>query len=286
MKHLALIINEAQLDKLKIFYEPFMTTVSQPYVSFAAIHDQTRITAFANGKIILQGDNSTNEYVLIRTILGQKNYSAIGSAVIGTEDIFGPLIVCTAYTSTEDINFLRSFKINNIATLTNKQIIEIGPIIAKKFTHSITILDPETYNSLIKNDFTVNRIKARLFNLMFIKTSAKLKTEVPTLLEQFCLPTHYFNYLKDETFVFRDVYFSSEATELNYSMLAANIIARYAFIVNLHQLSKKLEIKLKLGHSKETVEQFVELYHNLGATELTKIAKLNLKQVNKLNLKF
>src|SRR5690606_3810866 len=124
------------------------------------------------------------------------------------------------------------------------KIVQLGPQIAKRLNHSITILSPSKYNSLVKEGMNLNKIKALLHNHMIIKTTSKVEKQVPVIVDQFCLPTHYFNYLKDEKLIYRDIEFHTKAESVHLSVAAASIIARYAFLVKMHEYSKHLNLSL------------------------------------------
>lgn len=283
MKHYSIVLNEQQLKKLSQFYQPYLTDVKKPYVAFTAVHNQVRITAFTTGKLLIQGESLDKELSSIKALLGIKKYAAIGSDEVGTGDVFGPIVVCSCYTSVEDLDFLESLNVRDSKNMTNRTILEIGSQIANKLSHSIAILSPEKYNALSKQGMNLNKMKALLHNHMIMKTTSKISEAVPVILDQFCLPTHYFNYLKDEKLVYRNIEFHTKAESVHLSVAAASIIARYAFLVKMRELSKSTGYKLKLGASREVDEQLKEIYDNLGAEILPKIAKCNFKNVTKQN---
>ncbi|MBN3490481.1 ribonuclease HIII [Acholeplasma equirhinis] len=285
MKSYTLSLTNEQLEELKQFYHNYQQKVNQPYLSFVAVHNDVRINAFTSGKVVLQGEEINSELVTIKSYLNIKNYSAIGSDEVGTGDVFGPVVVCTVYTSVDDLDFLESLNVRDSKTIKNKDIIRLGPIIAKRLTHSLVILSPEKYNETFKDGYNLNKIKALLHNHMIIKTTSKVNETVPVILDQFCLPNHYFNYLKDEKLVYRDIEFHTKAESIHLSVAAASIIARYAFLAKMHTLSKELGISLKLGAGKEVDEQLKEIVSEKGTAILPKIAKMNYKNITKMNLR-
>lgn len=284
MRNYTISLSSEQLEQLKQFYSNYLLNVDQPYVYFVAHHNDTRINAFKSGKVLLQGEEINPELVAIKSFLNITNYAAIGSDEVGTGDALGPVIVCSAYTSLEDLEWLDKLGVRDSKTMTNKEIIKLGPIIAKRLTHSIVILSPEKFNEQTQKGLNMNKIKALLHNHMIIKTTSKVEAAVPVIIDQFCLPTHYFNYLKDEKLVYRDLEFYTKAESVHLSVASASIIARYAFLVKMHQYSKKFNMKLKLGASKEVDLQIKEIYDTHGIDTLGKIAKMNFKNVTKQNL--
>ncbi len=277
-------LSSVQLEALKQFYNNYLLKVNQPYLFFVAVHNDTRINAFNSGKVLLQGDEINSELVAIKSFLNIKHYPAIGSDEVGTGDVFGPVVVCSCYTSLDDLAYLEKLNVRDSKSMSNRDIIKLGPVIAKRLTHSLIILSPEKYNEKTKEGLNLNKIKALLHNHMIIKTTSKVEESVPVILDQFCLPTHYFNYLKDEKLVYRDIEFHTKAESVHISVAAASIIARYAFLVKMHQFSKETGFPLKLGASKEVDEQVKQIYDDKGLDTLVKISKMNFKNITKQNL--
>ncbi len=127
-------------------------------------------------------------------------------------------------------------------------------------------------------------MKALLHNQAIIKTSSKLKETVPVILDQFCTPQLYYNYLKDETLVYRDIDFHTKAEQVHLSVAAASIIARYAFLVKMQQYSQKIGIKLLKGASKEVDEMVKTIFEKKGQKQLHNVTKMNFKNVTKQDL--
>ena len=127
-------------------------------------------------------------------------------------------------------------------------------------------------------------MKALLHNQGIVKTSSKLKESVPVILDQFCTPQLYFNYLKDETLVYRDIDFHTKAESVHLSVAAASIIARYAFLVKMKQYSQKIGMNLPKGAGKEVDEAIQTLFEKKGTKGLNLIAKMNFKNVTKQDL--
>ena len=168
--------------------------------------------------------------------------------------------------------------------MSDQQIIDIAQIIAKKLVHSLLILPPSKYNKLVKDGYNLNKIKALLHNQAIIKTSSKLKENVPVILDQFCTPQLYYNYLKDETLVFRDIEFHTKAESVHLSVAAASIIARYAFLVKMKQYSQKLGMNLPKGAGKEVDEAVKNIFDKKGVKNLNLVTKMNFKNVTKQDL--
>ncbi len=284
MKHYTLAVTETELEKLHKVYINHLVEDKNPYLSFHAVHNDIIILGYKTGKVLMQGAEVSHELIAIKNHLGRKDYEAVGSDEVGTGDVFGPIVVCSVYASKEDIAFLENLNVRDSKNMTDAQIIDIAPVLAKKLTHSLLILTPTKYNKLTKQGYNLNKIKALLHNQAIIKTTSKLKRQVPVILDQFCTPQLYYNYIKDETLVYRDINFHVRAEQIHLSVAAASIIARYAFLVKMDQYSKKLGIKLLKGASKDVDEVISDIFHNHGEKQLALVTKMNFKNVTKQNL--
>lgn len=280
MANYSLSISPEQLNILIQAYKSFERDHSNQYVAFSAVKNGLTIHAYKTGKVLLQGDFE-QELSHIKSILGIETYAAIGSDEVGTGDLFGPIVVCSAYVSKTDIAFLESLGVKDSKAMTDTMISKIGPILANRLIHSILILNPEKYNEMVRKGYNMNKIKAYLHNHAIIKTSEKLTEKVPVILDQFCEPPIYFNYLKTEKLIYRDINFYTKAESVHISVAAASIIARYAFLAKMQQFSKFIGLNLLKGAGSEVDKQLVEIYKSRGYQALPPITKLNFKNLTK-----
>ena len=284
MKHYTISVSQNELETLQQVYQYHTIEASNPYLFFQAVHNDVEILAYKTGKVLLQGKEVTPELIAIKQHLNREDYAAIGSDEVGTGDVFGPVVVCSLYASGEDLEYLEQLNVRDSKNMSDKQIIMIAPKIAKKFIHSLLILTPKKYNDLVKKGMNMNKIKALLHNQAIIKTSSKLDRTVPVILDQFCTPQLYFNYIKDETLIYRDIDFHVRAEQVHLSVAAASIIARYAFLVKMNEYSTKLGLTLLKGASKDVDAQIKELHKIKGLNGLSLVAKMNFKNIMKQNL--
>ncbi|MFA7423299.1 MAG: DUF3378 domain-containing protein, partial [Acholeplasmataceae bacterium] len=193
MKHYTMSVTENELEKLNKVYQYHQVEDKNPYLLFHAKHNDIDILGYKTGKVLLQGAEITHELVAIKTHLNKEDYAAIGSDEVGTGDVFGPIVVCSAFVNKSEIPFLEELNVRDSKNMSDQQIIDIAQIIAKKLVHSLLILPPSKYNKLVKDGYNLNKIKALLHNQAIIKTSSKLKENVPVILDQFCTPQLYYN---------------------------------------------------------------------------------------------
>lgn len=284
MKHYTMSVTDKELEKLNKVYQYHQVEDKNPYLLFHAKHNDIDILAYKTGKVLLQGQEVTHELVAIKTHLNKEDYAAIGSDEVGTGDVFGPIVVCSVFVNKSEIPLLEELGVKDSKNMTDQKIIEIAPKLAKKLLHSLLILPPSKYNKLVSEGYNLNKMKALLHNQGIVKTSSKLKESVPVILDQFCTPQLYFNYLKDETLVYRDIDFHTKAESVHLSVAAASIIARYAFLVKMKQYSQKIGMNLPKGAGKEVDEAIQTLFEKKGTKGLNLIAKMNFKNVTKQDL--
>ena len=284
MKHYTISVSETELKKLHQVYQHHTIKDDNQYLLFHAVHHNIDILAYKTGKVLLQGDEITHEMIAIKQHLEREDYEAIGSDEVGTGDVFGPIVVCALYASLSDIAFMESLNVRDSKNMNDKTIASLGPKIAKKMTHSLLILTPKKYNSLVNKGYNLNKIKALLHNQAIIKTTSKVNKEVPVIIDQFCTPQLYFNYVKDETLVYRNVDFHVRAEQVHLAVAAASIVARYAFLAKMSEYQQKLGVKLPKGAGKEVDEQVFDIHKQKGLETLKLVAKMNFKNVTKQNL--
>lgn len=283
MPNYSLSVSQEQLSALLNEYKTYEKENSNQYILFQASKEGVLIQGYKSGKVVLQGDYQ-NELEYIKSVLGIESYQAVGSDEVGTGDLFGPIVVCSCFTSLDDIKYLESLGVRDSKNMTDNQIIKLGPILAKKLIHSILILTPEKYNEMIRKGFNMNKIKAYLHNQSILKTVEKLEGDVPVIVDQFCDPSVYFNYLKGEKSVFKKIEFYTKAESVHISVAAASIIARYAFLAKMQQYSKFIGVKLLKGAGAEVDRQLIEIYRSRGYKSLRPITKLNFKNLTKNNV--
>ncbi|HOI85350.1 MAG TPA: ribonuclease HIII [Acholeplasmataceae bacterium] len=281
MKFYTINVSEVELEKLHRVYQYHVVEDQNPYLLFHAVHNMIDILAYKTGKVLLQGKEITHELISIKKHLGREDYAAIGSDEVGTGDVFGPIVVCSAYADINDIAFLESLNVRDSKNITDKMIIQMAPKIAKRVVHSLLILPPKKYNELASQGYNLNKIKALLHNQAIVKTTSKLEHQVPVIVDQFCTPQLYFNYIREETLIYRDIDFHTKAEQVHLSVAAASIIARYAFLVKMKEYSEKIGVDLLKGAGKDVDDQIRQVVEIKGQHILPLIAKVNYKNITK-----
>lgn len=281
MKHFSMPVNDNELKKLHKLYQHHLVDDDNQYLVFHAKHNETHVLAYATGKVLLQGEEITSELILIKKHLNKVDYAAIGSDEVGTGDVFGPVVVCTAFVSKEDIPYLEQLGVKDSKNISDDDILTIGSKLAQKLTHTLLIVKPSKYNELTSKSINLNKMKALLHNQAIIKTTSKLEKEYPVIVDQFCQPNLYYNYLSEETLVYRNINFYTKAESVHLAVAAASIIARYAFLLKMKELSTQVGFELRKGASSLVDDQIEIIVEKHGTSILSDIAKLNFKNITK-----
>ena len=274
-------VNDNELKKLHKLYQHHLIDDDNQYLVFHAKHNETHVLAYATGKVLLQGEEITSELILIKKHLNKIDYAALGSDEVGTGDVFGPVVVCTAFVSKEDIPYLEQMGVKDSKNISDDDILTMGSKLAQKLTHTLLIVKPSKYNELTSKSINLNKMKALLHNQAIIKTTSKLEKEYPVIVDQFCQPNLYYNYLSEETLVYRNINFYTKAESVHLAVAAASIIARYAFLLKMKELSTQVGFELRKGASSLVDDQIEIIVEKHGVSILSEIAKLNFKNITK-----
>ena len=304
-------ISENTKKKMAEYYEDKKREKTPPYAVFQACEGGTIITLYESGKVVFQGISADVDANLWREMEAHLNngkipeenkkkekkvkdeksiyeekrkyyyINSIGSDEVGTGDYFGPIVVSSAYVKKEDISFLEELGVRDSKKLTDSKIMDVVPKIIKRIPYETIIYTNEEYNK--HPEYNMNKIKAILHNKVLLGLMKKDNYNYDkVVVDQFCYPRNYFNYLKESKNVFRKIDFTTKAEDKCLSVACGSLISRYVFIKEMDKLSKSLDINVPKGAG-VTVDSFgKEIVKKYGKEILNKIAKLNFKNTNKI----
>lgn len=302
-------VSENTMKKMEEYFDDKKRLKTPPYAVFQADEADTVVTLYQSGKAVFQGisadidaniwiqfekklnpdktvdykssDNSKKKET--NKIINPKYYNttSIGSDEVGTGDFFGPIVVCAAYVTKDNIPFLENLGVKDSKKLTDDQIIKIVPEIIKKIPYSCSILSNKDYNEKNKN-LNMNAIKAYLHNKVLYDLNKKYSNHDYIIVDQFTTPRSYYSYLKDAPVIQRGITFITKAEDQNLAVAAASLISRFVFIKEMNKLSNKIGINLPKGASEKVDEIGLELVKKYGETILNEIAKCNFKNIEKI----
>lgn len=296
-------------NRMISFYADKRRQKTPPYAIFQADDADTNITLYNSGKVVFQGNSADIEAQIWKdlemslnnrnidselkksedkkkdkvkeeTDLRFRNVATIGSDEVGTGDYFGPIVVTASYVSKENIKEVMNLGVKDSKKITDDIILKIGPKLIKTIPHSTYILDNQTYNKYPTN---MNKIKAILHNKVLVDMVKNNYEDVKyVVVDQFCFPKNYFEYIKDAKEVYKNITFTTKAEDKCFAVAVSSIICRYVFLMEMKKIEEKYQIFIKKGAGPEVDKQAVMIAKKYGMDELSKIAKLNFKNTEKV----
>ena len=304
-------ISDNTKQKMVEYYEDKKREKKPPYAVFQAEEAGTIITLYESGKVMFQGISADIDANMWRDMeahlnngkmpIEKKNkekekkneieifeekkkfyyINSAGSDEVGTGDYFGPVVVSASFVKKDDIHFLEELGVKDSKKLTDQKILEIVPKIIKRIPYETIIYNNIEYNSHL--DFNMNKIKAILHNKALLSLLKKDNYNYDkVVIDQFCYPRNYFNYLKDSENVLRNITFTTKGEDKCLSVACSSIISRYVFIKEMNKISKMLGKEVPKGAGLEVDKFGKEIVKIYGKDILNKIAKLNFKNTDKI----
>lgn len=292
-------------EKMIEYYMDKRKEKTPPYAVFQAVEADTVVTLYESGKVMFQGISAdidanmwkdqekflNNIDVDIRTteekkesMIDKSNYyfSAIGSDEVGTGDYFLPIVVTACFMDKVNIKFLESLKVHDSKKLTDKKILSVAPLIMKKIPYESIILSNKEYNEWVNKGINMNKVKAIMHNKMLFKMKSKGFNYDKIIVDQFCLPGVYYNYLREVKDKVTGITFMTKAEDKNLSVACASIISRYIFLKEQEKLEKSLGILIPKGAGIKVDEAGKELVKSKGKDVLNEISKISFKNTNRI----
>lgn len=285
----------SKIKKIKSHYQQHAVNKLPPGAVFAAKTSGCHITAYKSGKILFQGPGSAAEAARwgsvkpgVPSTLGAakkrtvnehrfappKDISEsllIGSDETGTGDYFGPMTVVAAHLNADQLKEAESLGLRDSKTISDPEIKHIAPKLLKLCTYSLTVLRNEKYNKLQSEGMNQGQMKALLHHEAIKNVITKLNENGSSfsgvLIDQFVKPDGYFNYLKKSGKKWPDhipIYFATKAEGLHPSVAAGSILARYAFLEEMDNLSSTLGVPVPKGAGANVDKIANEVYRTQG----------------------
>lgn len=294
MEPIVLKVNESTLEKMKKYYDSQMVPCEDTALLFKAQTIGCDIIVTTDGTVEFTGQNALREaqhwskrfkkqFDTIDQIEDVYSLHHIGSAETGSTDYLGPICVVSCYVSDEDVAWIKDLNIGKVENLTTQEIIKYAKILKDRLVYSLLILDNSHYNKMVQEGLNQANIKAKLYNQAIVNVMQKLKQSVKIkVIAQFVSPKTYFNYLKNEVIVVKDLMFETNAQDRYLAVLAAEILSRYAYLQYFTNMSKSLKMNLVRGTSTAVDNIAVTIATKYGPKMLNKVAKLNFTNTKRV----
>lgn len=299
---ITLLLDDEKITKMISFYSDNIVDNTNEYVLKQFKLEKVSITIYTSKKAVFQGENASYEAsIWDNTLLDAPSLDLnikkekqntnewkyikdhIGSDEVGTGDYFGPLCVCAAYVTFDDLPFLEKLKVNDSKKLTDEHIIKIAPHILKRIPYSQISVDPKKYNALTKQGYNQAKIKAILHNQVLHNIREKVKKRaVLTVVDQFLNEIRYYEYVKFSPYIEGQLHFETKAESKYPAVAVASIIARYSFLMKMKALGEELGKEIPKGAGKEVDAFAKDIVNEYGMEKLNEIAKVHFANTKKI----
>ena len=218
---------------------------------------------------------------------GEKNYyplSHIGCDETGSGEFFGPLCVVACYIDERDYDWLMSLNIRDPKLMTPQEVIDIAREIKDRLVYSLLILDNSHYNQMAAAGHNLANIKAKLYNQAVTNVMQKVAMKIDKkVVNQFVSPKTYYNYLKNEVIVVKDLSFEQKGEEQYLAIMCSSILSKYAFYQYFNNMSRSLKMKLPRGNTSSVVDHVaITIAQKYGKKMLLKVTKTNMTNYKRI----
>jgi ribonuclease HIII len=264
------------------------------YSHFAASGNNVSLTAYTNGKLLVQGKGTADfvRYYLEPQLLREIKFGyehlldedlsieeRIGVDESGKGDYFGPLVVAGVHADASGVKILHELKVRESKKVTDQRALKLAAAINSKLKTKVVIVGPEKYNMLYDGMGNLNKILA----WAHARVIENLLSEVPcrkAVLDQFGNKSLVRNALmkKGRTIELEQMH----GAESDIVVAAASIVARAKYLTRLKKLGETFDIELPKGASKQVIEQGKRFIEQRGIQQLTKVAKLHFKTTQRI----
>ena len=272
------LLTPTEINKLKVKYKKYLSTVNNPYIDAFYRLPECTISIYTSGKVVIQGADID----FMGTYTKPSFSPHAGSDEVGTGDYFGPVVVAACYVDDEHYTLIKDLGIQDSKAIDDAMIQKIAPKLMELLPYSVLIVQNAKYNQIQKAN-NLNAIKAKLHNQAYKHLIAKLKfTPELNVIDQFTPAANYFKYLNDEQDVFKPLRFETKAENKYLAVACASIIARDRFLAVWKQMEEQYSFTFPKGSGAlvdQAAQRFVDQY---GFEKLHEVAKLHFKNTQKM----
>lgn len=277
-------MDQNQITQLRLDYEGADFRTDIQYTYFQIKEPGVSITAYTSGKVVFAGKDALLHASRYQTDIAsntlsktQVSFPMSGSDEVGTGDYFGPVTVAACYVSEANLKEIPVDIITDTKAMKDDVIIEIAPLLMEKLDHSLLILGNKKYNRIQATN-NLNEIKAKMHNQAFLHLSQKVDlSNSNNIIDQFVNERKYFDYLKNEPEVFRNLKFETKAEHQYIAVACGAIISRYAFLYYFMDMEKKYDFKFPKGSGKHVTKAAQDFVDKYGFEALNDVAKIHFK---------
>lgn len=281
-------MTQSQINQLKKEYQNFDINYKVQYTQFQIKGPDFTITAYNSGKVVFQAQDLSKITSVKPTQIKEKQaikiydtFPMAGSDESGKGDYFGPLVVCAAIITEKDYPYVQELFVRDSKTLSENELNDIAPKLMKLLKYNLQVLDNESYNQLYEKYPNINILTAILHNKAFVALDKSYGLPETTVIDEFASAKNYFNYLKDEPVVFKNLIFEKKAEPKCLAVAAASIIATYTYKKEI--LKMRSHFNFDFPFNKNLIDlKAKEFVQEFGKKELSKVAKLHFTNTQRI----
>lgn len=274
-----------QVNQIKEHYKDYQIENDNPMFLFKAKTNNFSVFIYNNNTVLFQGKDASNEYIKWYMSEDEEVIDHVGSDEVGVGDYFGPIVVTASLVKKEDYEYLKFVGVRDSKQLSDKDILEIAPMIIPKIKSVTFVLSNNKYNEIhTDKDFNLNKIKAYLHNFVLYKLVHKEKFDGKIIIDQFCSEDLYYSYLRDykTNDIQTNIYFTIKAENKYLAVACSSIIARYTFLKEIEKLEQEIGYKIPLGASSEVDKLGKRIVDEKGIGFLKNYVKFHFKNTEKI----
>lgn len=258
-----------------------------PYAFFSAKGVDCIATFYTSGKLLVQG----KEADVWRGLLGDLIPDArpyhralsqhprpapavwIGTDEAGKGDYFGPLVVAGVALRREHLEILQTLGVDDSKALADSRLPEMEQAILALGPSEVLVMSPTKYNELHTRMGNLNKLLAWAHGRVIESLLEKAPEASWVLIDRFA----------DEAVIRRGLGERGRGVQVSMrpkaeedpAVAAASILARCAYLRNLHSLSRRVGVKLHPGAGPPTLASAREFVATHGKAALGDVAKVH-----------
>jgi len=293
-------LTPAEMELLRQLLEQRNWQIGEaPYMLFLARKEKTSISAYASGKLVVQGKGAPDfvEFLLEPEILKEKIFEDpdleagpkppfvphAGMDESGKGDFFGPLVVAAVYVPDEAAALeLLKYGVKDSKQIKNDNtILAVAGKIRKLLGHQMGMvtIGPEAYNRIYHQFGSLNRLLA----WGHARALENMLNNVPectaALADQFGDEHLILNALNEKG---RRIRLDQRTkAESDIAVAAASVMARAQFVRMMEKLGEEAGTVLPKGAGVQVDEIAAKLFEKGGRTLLEKTAKMHFRNAYK-----
>jgi len=285
------VLSQVDWDNFSVELNIEKINVKSPYEleRFSAVG--IAVVVYTSGKIVLQGGNITDEFVqkvsailglesdIVEPVISKPFVNHIGVDEVGKGDFFGPMVVCSAFVTSEMLEKIQKSEIRDSKKLSDSTMCDLYDEFGGDIPHIVSIVTPEIYN--------IEYSKVKNVSILLAQNHAKCIEELLERLDKDGIKCEkvvidQFSKKKDRVTSLlgergkKVVFEQFHKGESDVAVAVASVFARAVFVKKWKEMDESYGFRFPKGatHVIYAGKQFVKLY---GEDRLGEVAKMSFR---------